>query len=89
MQAYVENVLARSGAKFKIVVAHHPLGGAAKDTANTAYGRGGAKAAKIGEQAWLHELMLRHGVQVFLHGHDHVFNDQVRFVLDVCLGSDS
>ncbi len=39
--------------------------------------RGGGRAARIGEQARVHELMLEHGVQAFFYGHDHVFTDMV------------
>lgn len=76
-QRWVEATLSSSGARFKVVVAHHPLAGAAADDANSAYGRGGAAAARLGSQSELHRVMLRHGVQAFIHGHDHVFNDEV------------
>jgi hypothetical protein len=50
---------------------------AAADDANSAYGRGGGQAARVGEQEQVHELMLEHGVQIFFYGHDHVFTDIV------------
>jgi 3',5'-cyclic AMP phosphodiesterase CpdA len=78
-QRWVEATLASSEARFKVIVAHHPLAGAAADDANSAYGRGGAAAAHLGSQSKLHRVMLRHGVQAFIHGHDHVFYDQVLF----------
>ena len=31
----------------------------------------------MGEQAVVHELMLKYGVQIFFYGHDHVFMDMV------------
>ncbi|KAK3254392.1 hypothetical protein CYMTET_36393 [Cymbomonas tetramitiformis] len=76
-QHFLEAALKHSNATFKIIAAHHPLGGLASDVLNTLYGRGGAKAAKVGQQADLHATMVKYGAQVFLHGHDHVFNDEV------------
>ena len=53
------------------------MGGRGGDEANSAYGRGGGRAATVGEQARVHALMLEHGVQIFFYGHDHVFTDMV------------
>ena len=53
------------------------MGGNAGDAENSAYGRGGGRAAHVGEQAWVHDLCVATGVQVFFYGHDHVFTDMV------------
>jgi predicted phosphodiesterase len=53
------------------------VGGNAGNEYDTLYGRGGARAAGVGEQRLVHELMREHGVQVFFYGHDHVFVDDV------------
>lgn len=63
--------------KWRFVLIHHAVGGAAGDETNAAYGRGGGQAARVGEQALVHQLMLDHGVQIFFYGHDHVFTDMV------------
>ena len=44
---------------------------------NSAYGRGGGQAAHVGEQASIHAMLLKYGVQVFFYAHDHVFTDMV------------
>ena len=31
----------------------------------------------MGEQARIHDLMKKHGVQIYFYGHDHVFTDMV------------
>ena len=56
---------------------HHTVGGAAADSDDSAYGRGGGQAAHVGEQAMIHALMLQYGVQIFFYAHDHVFTDIV------------
>ena len=73
--AWLESTLARSAERFKLIFIHHPVGGRGGDALNSAYGRGGGRAARVGEQARVHELMLEHGVQIFFYGHDHVFTD--------------
>eukprot|EP00929_Paragymnodinium_shiwhaense_P084275 TRINITY_DN45041_c0_g1_i1.p1 TRINITY_DN45041_c0_g1~~TRINITY_DN45041_c0_g1_i1.p1 ORF type:complete len:542 (-),score=116.40 TRINITY_DN45041_c0_g1_i1:134-1759(-) len=74
---FLEGTLQNSTHAFKVVAVHHPLAGAAGDERNTRYGRGGSKAAKLGEQKWIHEVMQRTGTQVMLHAHDHLFFDEV------------
>ncbi|MEW6744705.1 MAG: metallophosphoesterase [Planctomycetota bacterium] len=74
---WLEKTLARSRATFKMLFIHHAVGGNAGDEVNSAYGRGGGRAARVGEQATLHALMQKHGVQIFFYGHDHVFTDMV------------
>lgn len=75
--AWLETTLADSSARWKFLFIHHAVGGAAGDYANTIYGRGGGLAANVGEQAYVHDLMVTHGVQTFFYGHDHVFTDMV------------
>jgi len=75
--AWLVRTLTSSDAPYKFVCIHHAVGGNAANEVETLYGRGGGRAARVGEQARLHELMLDTGVQVFFYGHDHVFVDQV------------
>lgn len=74
---WLEDTLANATSKWKFLFIHHAVGGKAGDEANTIYGRGGGLAANVGEQAFVHDLMLQHGVQTFFYGHDHVFTDMV------------
>ncbi len=69
------NTLAHATSKWRFVLIHHPVGGAAGDSADAAYGRAGGQAAYVGEQAKVQQLMLQYGVQIFFYGHDHVFTD--------------
>lgn len=75
--AWLERTLENTSAKWRFLFIHHAVGGAAGDAANAIYGRGGGQAARVGEQAKVHQLMLEHGVQAFFYGHDHVFTDMV------------
>ncbi len=70
---WLDNSLRSSSARWKIVMAHHMVGG--KD----AYGRGGIKnvLASGTEQISLHAKLVEHGVHAFLYGHDHVFHHGV------------
>jgi 3',5'-cyclic AMP phosphodiesterase CpdA len=74
---WLESTLQRATAKWRFLFIHHTVGGAAGDAADSIYGRGGGRAAHVGQQAVVHQLMLDHGVQVFFYGHDHVFADMV------------
>ena len=74
---WMEGVLTRSTHPFKFVCIHHAVGGNAANRRETLYGRGGHRAARVGEQRLLHEAMLDHGVQAFFYGHDHVFVHEV------------
>ena len=86
--AWLEGVLSRSGERWKLVFMHHTVGGNGADDLNSRYGRGGGRAAKVGEQALVHELLVRHGVQALFYGHDHVFTDMaVDGVHYTCVGS--
>lgn len=75
--SWLESTLKASSQPFKFLCIHHAVGGNAGDPQDTLYGRGGARAAKVGEQRVVHALMRDHGVQIFFYGHDHVFVDDV------------
>ncbi len=75
--AWFEQTLAQADSKWRFVLIHHAVGGAAGTPEDSAYGRGGGQAAQVGEQALVHELMKQYGVQIFFYGHDHVFTDMV------------
>ncbi|HLK91204.1 MAG TPA: metallophosphoesterase [Polyangia bacterium] len=75
--AWLTQTLAQATSKWRFLFIHHTVGGAAGDVYDTAYGRGGGQAARVGEQAKIHALMLQYGVQVFFYAHDHVFTDIV------------
>ena len=72
---WLTQTLTNATAKWRFLFIHHPVGGAAGNSTDAAYGRGGGQAAHVGEQAKVHQLMLDYGVQVFFYGHDHVFTD--------------
>jgi len=76
-KAFLEKTLRGSDLPYKVTFIHHTVGGNAGDAENSAYGRGGGRAAHVGEQAWVHDLCVATGVQVFFYGHDHVFTDMV------------
>jgi hypothetical protein len=75
--AWFERTLRESPYPYNFVCIHHAVGGNGGNEYDTLYGRGGARAAEVGEQRLVHELMREHGVQVFFYGHDHVFVDDV------------
>jgi predicted phosphodiesterase len=90
---WLEHVLLSTRARWKIVIAHHLVGGYAWDLlgetqqTNYVYGRGGARYALVGEQAQITDIMKRAGAQVFLYGHDHVFaHQQAEGIHFVCCG---
>lgn len=86
--AWLEKTLKESRAPWKFLFIHHAVGGNAGDDVNTRYGRGGGRAAHVGEQAKIHEMMKRYGVQVFFYAHDHVFTDmEVDGIHYICNGS--
>jgi len=74
---WLRQTLASATSKWRFLMIHHPVGGAAGDPSDTAYGRGGGQAAYVGEQATVHALMRQYGVQAMIYGHDHVFTDMV------------
>lgn len=73
--AWLTTTLENATSKWRFLMIHHAVGGAAGNEANSGYGRGGGQAAYVGEQAIVHQLMLDHGAQIFFYGHDHVFAD--------------
>jgi hypothetical protein len=75
--AWLGRTLSGATSKWRFLFIHHTVGGAAADSDDSAYGRGGAQAAHIGEQAIIQAMMVEYGVQVFFYGHDHVFTDAV------------
>jgi hypothetical protein len=80
--------LAGSKARWKMLFIHHTVGGKGGDELNSRYGRGGGRAAKVGEQALIHDWMRRYGAQVLFYGHDHVFTDmKVDGIHYICVGS--
>lgn len=74
---WMERTLSGSDHPFKFVCIHHAVGGNGGNSLNTLNGRGGARAANVGEQKLVHEAMREFGVQVFFYGHDHVFVDEI------------
>jgi hypothetical protein len=75
--AWLEDTLARATSRWRFTFVHHTVGGNGGNDIDSAYGRGGGRAAHVGEQAIVHELLLRYGVQTFFYAHDHVFTDMV------------
>ncbi len=75
--AWLDDTLAHSTAKWKFTFIHHTVGGNAGNDVDTAYGRGGGRAAYVGEQKTVHDMLRRYGVQIFFYAHDHVFTDMV------------
>jgi hypothetical protein len=87
-KAWLQEQLAGSKARWKLLFIHHTVGGNAGDDTNSRYGRGGGSAAKTGEQALIHSWMRQFGVQALFYGHDHVFTDIVADGIHyVCVGS--
>ena len=87
-KAWLEKTLAASKARWKFIAIHHTVGGNGGDDENSRYGRGGGRAAKVGEQALIHQWMRQYGVQAFFYGHDHVFTDiEVDGIHYACVGS--
>ena len=72
---FLRQTLENATSRWRFLLIHHPVGGDAGDDVDSAYGRGGGRAAHVGEQEIVHELMQTYGVQVFFYGHDHVFTD--------------
>jgi predicted phosphodiesterase len=86
--SWLERVLGESKARDKMLFVHHTVGGRGGNPPNSVYGRGGGRAAKVGEQARVHELMQKTGARYFIYGHDHVFTHmEVDGIHYVCPGS--
>ena len=75
--AWLDRTLAGATSRWRFLFIHHTVGGAAGNPDDTAYGRGGGQAAHVGEQAVVHAMMQKYGVQIFFYAHDHVFTDMV------------
>ncbi|MCH7720350.1 MAG: metallophosphoesterase [Planctomycetes bacterium] len=79
---WLDKVLTTSPARWKFVITHHLVGGwewnlrGDRKGGGYLYGRGGAKYARIGEQARITDLMKRTGAQCVFYGHDHIFAHQ-------------
>ena len=87
-RTWLHEKLERSKEKWKLILIHHTVGGNAGDDLNSRYGRGGGRAANVGEQGLIHDWMKQYGVQALLYGHDHVFTDQVVDGIHyICVGS--
>lgn len=87
---WLEQVLTASQARWKFVLAHNLIGGAAwsgSGQGRGAYGRGGARYARVGEQARITDIMNRTDARFFLYGHDHLFaHQQAEGAHFVCTG---
>lgn len=75
--SWLTETLENANSKWRFICIHHAVGGLGGTDGNSAYGRGGGRAANVGEQAIIHQLMIEHGVHAFFYGHDHVFVDMV------------
>ena len=82
--SWLEGVLKSSTQKWKLLFQHQLIGGSTyaqhygKWGPYANYGRGGATLAHIGEQAAIHQLMLRYDGTIIFKGHDHVYVDETR-----------
>ena len=78
---WFNHTVINSNKSWKLVFIHHAVGGnwsgTASDAWNTKYGRGGGRAAYVGEQNSVHQIMQDNDVRVLFYGHDHVFTDIV------------
>jgi hypothetical protein len=72
---FLRQTLEHATSRWRFLLIHHPVGGDAGNDVESAYGRGGGRAAHVGEQDLVHALMQTYGVQIFFYGHDHVFTD--------------
>jgi len=85
---WLQRQLAGSRARWKFLLIHHTVGGNGGDEMNSRYGRGGGRAARVGEQALIHEWLRQYGAQALFYGHDHVFTDMaVDGIHYICVGS--
>lgn len=73
-RTFLEETLAEhASVPWKFILSHEVFGGRTGECSNH-YGRGNANAAHLYEQAFIQDLMVRHGAQAFFYGHDHVFS---------------
>jgi 3',5'-cyclic AMP phosphodiesterase CpdA len=92
---WLKEVLQKSRAEWKFLLAHHVLGGwprGSTEDKEGAYGRG--PVYDRGEQRQILELMHRYDINAFIRGHDHIFsvkkigtNSGGRHMYDICVGS--
>jgi hypothetical protein len=75
--AWLKTTLESASSTWRFICIHHTVGGAGGTVSNSIYGRGGGRAAQVGEQATVHQLMIDYKVDVFFYAHDHVFTDMV------------
>lgn len=84
---WLKRTLEQSRAKYKFVFAHHVLGtgrGGVEEADLYEWGgrnrRGDWEFARMrpGWELPIHQLMAKHGVTIFFHGHDHLFARQER-----------
>lgn len=84
---WLQQTLAQSPARYKFVFAHHVLGtGRGGIEMADLYEWGGKNKNGVWEfeaqrPGWalpIHQLMAKHGVTIFFHGHDHIFVTQER-----------
>jgi len=75
---WLNTTLQNSDKPWKFIMIHHTVGGYWEGAYPWAtYGRGGGYAAYVGEQAIVHQMMVDNEVQIFFHGHDHVFTNLI------------
>jgi Calcineurin-like phosphoesterase len=87
-KSWLLNTLKVAKERLKVIFIHHTVGGGSPDDLNARYGRGGGRAALVGEQAVLHQWMRDYKVQALFYGHDHVMTDMpVDGIHYVCVGS--
>jgi predicted phosphodiesterase len=91
--AWLQQTLNSSRARWKFVLAHHLVGGWGYDlTGQTritdySYARGGARYARVGQQARITDTMKRTNARFFLYGHDHIFaHQQAEGIHFICCG---
>lgn len=84
---WLQKTLSSSTAKYKFVFAHHVMGtgrGAVEVSTNYEWGGKDPKGQTTFEKerpTWelpIHDLMVKHGVNIFFQGHDHIFVTQER-----------
>ncbi len=75
--AWLRQTLENATSKWRFTFIHHTVGGNGGNDVDSAYGRGGGRAAYVGEQAIIQDLLTTYGVQIFFYAHDHVFTDMV------------
>ena len=88
---WLRSVLQSSTAKYKLIFIHHLVGGYGKDQRGgaeasrffewggySADGSIGFAAMRPGWEAPIHDLLVKYGVDIVFHGHDHFYAKQER-----------